>query len=355
MELHVRNINEAVSRGYSHIIQRGIKEDSRNGAVLVAPTPVMTVYSKPTERVLFSPLRDANPFFHLMESLWMLAGRDDLEFPQLFNSRFKEYSDNGLTVHGAYGHRWRQVFGYDQLNIIANELIKNPNSRRCVLAMWDASPNTLKRGEDGICTAYDLMNSHLGSDDLNLAVNGGKDVPCNTHIYFDVRDSKLNMTVCCRSNDIVWGAYGANAVHFSILQEYMAAYIGVEVGEYRQFSNNYHAYTDVYSKEKLNEIAIEAHRTDYYAKGMTNPYPLVSTPIDIWNADLNAFMSDPDGNAFVDPFFTQVAYPMYAAYMQRKRKQGDGMAFVEQIAANDWRVACTAWIKRREAKNATGA
>jgi hypothetical protein len=46
--------------------------------VLVSQTPVVTCYSAPTQRVLFSPMRDANPFFHLMEALWMLAGRDDV-------------------------------------------------------------------------------------------------------------------------------------------------------------------------------------------------------------------------------------------------------------------------------------
>jgi hypothetical protein len=49
-------------------------QGSRAGDVLVAPHPVMSVTSIPTERVLFDPARDANPFFHLFESLWMLAG-----------------------------------------------------------------------------------------------------------------------------------------------------------------------------------------------------------------------------------------------------------------------------------------
>jgi thymidylate synthase len=54
----------------------------------------------------------------------------------------------------------------------------------------------------------------------------------------------LDLTVLCRSNDVVWGAYGANAVHFSVLQEYLAGRIGVDVGVMYQFSNNYHGYVD---------------------------------------------------------------------------------------------------------------
>ena len=33
----------------------------------------------PTKELLFDPDRDANPFFHFMEGLWMLAGFNDLK------------------------------------------------------------------------------------------------------------------------------------------------------------------------------------------------------------------------------------------------------------------------------------
>ena len=66
----------------------------------------------------------------------------------------------------------------------------------------------------------------------------------NTNIYFKIRENKLKMTVCCRSNDMLWGAYGVNVVHMSVLQEYMATMIGVEMGEYRQISDSFHIYTE---------------------------------------------------------------------------------------------------------------
>jgi len=134
--IEARNVNEAVSLALPYLLEHGIQEQSRNGSVLVAPTPVMTVYHKPCERVLFSATRDANPFFHLMEALWMLAGRNDVTFPVWFNTRFTEYSDDGLTVHGAYGYRWRHWFGFDQLRTLIAELRRNPTSRRAVLSMW---------------------------------------------------------------------------------------------------------------------------------------------------------------------------------------------------------------------------
>lgn len=330
--INVRNVNNAVAEAIPYLLVHGDAEPSRNGDVIVAPEPVTTVYNKPTERVLFGETRDANPFFHLMEALWMLAGRNDLAFPVFFNKNFASYSDDGVTVHGAYGHRWREALGYDQLELIAEELIRNPASRRCVLQMWDAVPS--------------------GSGDLQMALlHGGKDVPCNTQVYFDVRYGVLNMTVTCRSNDIIWGAYGANVVHMSILQEYMAAWIGVPVGVYRQVSNNFHAYTDIYDREKLRLIAREANNNNFYLSDnpIVKPAPLVNGSIKEFDQDLEAFFNSPSTNEYHGSFFRDTVRPMYLAWEQRKRGTGTGMELAVSIAASDWRAACTTWIARREA------
>lgn len=331
--IEVRNVNVALAQGIDHLLKDGKAGDSRNGNVLVAPTPVCTVYHTPQERVLFGEVRDANPFFHLMESLWMLAGANDLEFPRYFNKRFGEYSDNGQTVHGAYGYRWRRALKFDQLEAIVHELKTNPTSRRCVLQMWDASL--------------------AGAADLDRAMQGGKDVPCNTHIYFSIVKGVLDMTVCCRSNDIIWGAYGANAVHFSVLMEYMATAIGVQMGTYYQMSNNFHAYTDIFNHEKLAAMAKESIAANRYITeesfpGVVQPYPLISTDIKTWDADLAVFMSGNLAHAFTDPFFQYVAVPMFMAWEQRKAKAGNGMFYINQMRAEDWKLACVEWILRRE-------
>src|ERR1035441_9362085 len=120
--IEARNVNDALVQGLEYLIAYGVPEGSRNGPVLVAPGPVTTVYRKPLERVLYSATRDANPFFHAMEAIWMLAGRNDLKWPMQFNKNFGAYSDDGVTLRGAYGYRWHSWFGYDQLNIIIDEL-----------------------------------------------------------------------------------------------------------------------------------------------------------------------------------------------------------------------------------------
>src|ERR1043166_5799013 len=135
---NARTVSEALERGLHYLRVFGIKQPSRVGDVIVGPEPVITVYKNPLNRVLFSPMRNANPFFHVMESLWMLAGRNDLPWLTQFNGRFSSYSDDGgQTQPGAYGYRWRQHFRYDQLETIIVELKNNPATRRCVLTMWD--------------------------------------------------------------------------------------------------------------------------------------------------------------------------------------------------------------------------
>lgn len=346
MELKVTNVNQALSAGLRWLSVAGIEEPSRNGPVIVSPEPVMTVYSRPWERVLFSPLRDANPLFHFMESLWMLAGRNDVEFPAYFAGNIRNYSDDGKTLHGAYGYRWRETMGYDQLPTIVNELKNNPETRRCVLQMWDSSFHSVE---------IDGYNPRLvGQGDLQLAMNGGKDVPCNTHIYFDAREGRLNMTVLCRSNDIYWGAYGANAVHFSMLQEYLAAGVGIPMGLYRQFSNNFHIYTNVVPLENFNALATDAESYDYYDNSMLGRIPLLNDGeiIDDFDEDLEGFFKLPIGfcGHVNTQFFAKVVRPMWEAWKERKEKRGTGLNWVEAMLPCDWKVACTEWIERREAK-----
>ena len=74
-----RNVNDALRKGLDHLTMEGDYRDSRAGRVLESCTPVTTTFQNPDERVLFSEARDAHPFFHFIESLWMLSGAKDVE------------------------------------------------------------------------------------------------------------------------------------------------------------------------------------------------------------------------------------------------------------------------------------
>jgi len=80
-------IDKILMRGVDRILRHGSKVSPRGKETIEIPGPVCTIYPPGFDCVLLSPLRDDNPFFHLFEMLWILAGRDDVEFLSYFNSR----------------------------------------------------------------------------------------------------------------------------------------------------------------------------------------------------------------------------------------------------------------------------
>lgn len=322
-----RNVNSAFNDGFWLLRLSGIKEDSRNGPVVVAPGPVVTTYLVPTERVLFHAGRDANPVFHLLESIWMLAGRDSVDWVLPFNSRFSEYAESDGRVHGAYGRRWRQHWRFDQIKKVISILNEDPNSRQAVIQMWDPE------------------------NDLGVKV---KDKPCNTAIYFDLRGGVLNMTVTNRSNDIVWGAYGANAVHMSMLQEFIAGAVSAKVGVYRQFSNNFHAYTNhgPVADWLIDPPAID----DRYLHGGAEVMPLVDSGRGEVHLDFledceqmtGRSSTDLHSVAFRTNFFNEIVEPLRRVYVARKMGFGVEKFLVDLPPQNDWVIAFKEWMERRD-------
>jgi hypothetical protein len=318
------NVNTLFPEVLFNLKLQGVLSGSRNGEVLKFPFPVTLCYERPGERVLFEPERDANPFFHLFESVWMLAGRNDVKFPATFASNILNFSDDGRTLHGAYGFRWREHFQDDQLDDIIDGLIENPSSRRMVLSMWDA-----------------YIDPPVGRV-------GGKDVPCNTHVYFNCRPGgKLDMTVCNRSNDIVWGALGANAVHMSILHEYVAQGAGLVMGRYYQMANDLHLYTGPHAK--LMNLGGREIANPYTTIGIGSGPKLFGSPGDRlgFDADCVDFCSRPD-QSFRTDFFTHVVAPMYRVWKLHKEGATDKAEILtESIHATDWQRACLEWLRRR--------
>ncbi|MBL8550603.1 MAG: hypothetical protein JNJ73_11520 [Hyphomonadaceae bacterium] len=334
--IRARNVNDALVKGVELMRAGAVRQASRNGATLEYPEPVCTLYERPAERVLFDKVRDANPFFHLLESLWMLEGRRDVAWLARILPRMADYSDDGKVFNAAYGYRWRNQFslkagGGDQLTAIVELLRRDHDTRRAVLQIWDAS--------------------------ADLAVNS-KDLACNTQAMFKVRDGKLNMLVSNRSNDMVWGCYGANAVHFSVMQEYVAARVGVALGAYRQVSDSFHAYEDTWGK--VSDIA-GRYEGDPYEQGEVSAYPLAAAPED-FDAELHRWFENPPDalnaaqweaetkpGAWKNPFFPRVATPMYRALFAFKDKDREGAhAWLDRVAATDWQRAGREWLQRRK-------
>lgn len=315
------------------LFRYGVERDTRNGKVLQLTGPTLLQFERPMERVMFWPQRDSNPFFHMAESLWMLAGRDDVEFVANYAKQMRAYSDDGVSLNGAYGFRWRKWFGYDQIELIIKNLKANKDCRRQVLGMWDATAN---------------QDFDLDSDLQKTTCSN--DVPCNTHTYFAINHAgRLDMTVCNRSNDLVWGCLGANAVHFSFLQEYMAVRIGVEVGSYFQFTNNLHGY--LATIEPLRDLVMEqAEFSPYqhFSDTKASVMPLNAEELVQFDEDLQCL--DKQGG-FASSYFNTVYLPMRQAHQNHKAgNQELALKWADGITAPDWRLACKEWLQRRYTK-----
>jgi hypothetical protein len=320
-----RNVNEAYPLAMQLVKLAGKLRSSRNGPVLMLPEPLSIHYDEPRERVLFDPRRDANPFFHFMEALWMLAGHDDVAWPAQFVPRMREFSDDGTIFHGAYGYRWRKFFEMDQLDTLVKHLTRYPDSRRAVLQMWDAS--------------YDLDAT-------------SRDLPCNLMVKFEIVREALNMVVFNRSNDLILGALGANVVHFSMLQEYLANRLGVRVGWYEQVSANAHVYVEEWDNRGFGqETFISGPFPDEYVRNLAEPYMPKMVDTDLWDQELQVWLDDPMVDDLESEFLSTVATPLYMSHRAYKKKEYEAAeAVLEDCTASDWQLAALQWIQRRKAR-----
>jgi thymidylate synthase len=305
----------------------------------------------------------------------MLAGRNDVAPLAYYNKRMREYSDDGVTLNGAYGYRWRRaedrsppksaydtfVGGgcpapVDQLDVIIDHLTRLPDSRRAVLSMWNVEDDLLKVGSD-----LDVMTG-----------KESKDVCCNLLAMFSLRsqfrpctpeelarwgsfdghqqaeDIVLDMTVVNRSNDLIWGLLGANYVHFSVLQEYMAARLGVEVGRYSVMTNNLHVYKSNWRPAEWladhdPDVAYSPAPLVQDARLFDKQVPLVLNYWDGGDSDRSISKSE-----VTEPFLWDVARPMFSAFRRYKRgKLEHAKEDAEEIGCPDWRRAAREWLENR--------
>ncbi len=189
----------------------------------------------PLERFITVPGRRNDVFATIAEVMWVIAGRDDVEYLRRYLHRAPDFSDDGLVWRGAYGPRLRDWGGVDQVNEVRLLLQRDPESRRAVAALFDPARDFLPKT---------------------------KDVPCNNWLHFLQRDGRLDMNVVVRSNDILWGFSGINTFEWSVLHEMMAFWLGLEVGPVSFFISSLHLY-DERAEQAKRALAGFAGRTGY--------------------------------------------------------------------------------------------
>lgn len=164
----------------------------------------------------------ATLFTCLGELLWYLSGRNDLEFIRHYIRRYAEFSDDGVTLFGAYGPR---IFGdltTSHWRNVATLLRERPDSRQAVIPIYQPSDVT--------------------------AVT--KDLPCTCTIQFFRRETLLHMQVHMRSNDVYLGL-PHDIFAFTMMQEIMATELGCGLGEYHHSVGSLHLYDSDREKAQM--------------------------------------------------------------------------------------------------------
>ena len=365
MQFTFKNVNDAFTGLVSSIYDRRIpttRKPSRVGEVIQIDEPVLITYLNPRQRVLFNPARDANPFFHLVEAMWMLAGRNDVAPLQFLASNIGEIaSDDGLTFNGAYGYRWKQADGgkhesVDQLKVLVDHLRAKPESRRAVLQMWNVEDDLMKldTAKDVCCNTavYFAINECRecrecrGEGTISLTGDGAPDEDTCPRCYG--LGKQLDMTVTNRSNDLVWGCLGGDYTAFSFLQEYMAEQVGVGVGLYHQFTNNLHVYTERFEPEKwlTGDVDPGIYNRVHYTEKLGSTSPQVDEDLDkvVSNCKEQPGIYLGFNNRFL---FGTVNRAIQAFKQHKERDYKTALSTANMIESEDWKWACVRWIERR--------
>ena len=168
--------------------------------------------AKPRARLSRSETR-GKLFSSFGELLWYLTGDNQLDFIERYIRRYRDESEDGLTIHGGYGRRLFQQRGHNQIQNIIELLRERPTSRRAVIQLFNA---------EDIAAEY-------------------REIPCTTTLQFFVRDELLHLIVTMRSNDAYIGL-PHDVFCFTMLQEIVARSINREIGSYRHFVGSMHLY-----------------------------------------------------------------------------------------------------------------
>ena len=225
---------EALPHLLNNLLVGGSVVPSRNGETRELTMQHITI-DQTTDPYITTPGRNVSLPAQIAETMWILAGRSDVEWLSNYLPQAPKFSDNGKTWRGGYGPRLRQwsignrqhgssMVGefdkVDQLKCIIDLLREDPDTRRAVFTIYDPATDS----------------------------QPGKDIPCNNWVHFLARDGKLHAHVAIRSNDVMWGWSGINSFEWSILNQVVAAYAGLHPGTITYDISSLHLYERHYDK-----------------------------------------------------------------------------------------------------------
>lgn len=145
--------------------------------------------------LILDETRQLNYRFALGEPAWILSGDNSLSGAMRYLKQWEQFSDDGMTLNGAYGPPFR-----DQLGYVVDALTRDPFSRQAVMTIWRPRPAT------------------------------SKDIPCTVALQFLLRDGNLDLAVTMRSSD-AWRGLPYDLMTFSMMAYTVAALLGDDDGD----------------------------------------------------------------------------------------------------------------------------
>jgi thymidylate synthase len=244
MYISEKTLDDLLLQVINRLLSRKRRIDATRGTTAEL-TGVMLKLRDPRARLSRTEKRGIL-FSCLGELFWYLAGSNKVHFIKYYLSRYSEESDDGRTIHGAYGPRLFNARGNDQVHNVLELLTTKPTSRRAVIQLFDPA---------------DLGEPH-------------KDIPCTCTLQLILRDHRLHMLTSMRSNDAFKGL-PHDVFAFTMLQEIMARSLGVELGTYRHTVGSLHLYEE--DREKARHFVEEGWQSTVLMPPMPfgDPWPAV--------------------------------------------------------------------------------
>lgn len=311
-------------RGNSRVKSRKGGSTEVFGALLELTDPRARLGRSTTRARVFSPLG---------ELFWYLSGSNALDHILYYLDGYDEFSDDGKTLNGAYGHRLfskGRLLGdldvSDEWQRIINTLRARPGSRNAVIQIYS--------NEDG--------------------AKDSKDIPCTCTLHFAIRKRRLQLHVHMRSNDAYKGM-PHDVFSFTMFQEIAARELGVEVGTYQHSAASLHLYDDT------DDFHARTKAQQYLDEGLHDIVPMPPMPLgDPWPSIRIVVQAEQEirmGNvgfeapAELDPYWQDLITLLRVYGASKHQKGPSAEELVERLTHNGFKL----YVRDRIAKRRLAA
>lgn len=248
----------------------------------------------PNSSLIYIPGRNFSLVHAIHESLLVFCNDNHVKIAGYFNKNIAQFSDNGITLYGSYGHRIAT-----KMQGVLEKLKEDHDTRQALL--------TIHRVDDSIVKT--------------------KDPPCTITLQFTIRDEKLNMHVYMRSNDIVWGT-PYDVFVFTTIQKVFANTLGIPVGKYYHTATSLHMYERDF--EKCREYIGHCEPIEYKIENKYNEWSCCANK-------LARMLTDPRENRILEfiasTYYAEPSVILLLELVHRKDKLGNKIEKLVDVAS----------------------